>query len=152
MTNKLLNPQRVRELMAAMQPKPEVREPVKKDKKSRTHYACEMIIKTSCSVASAAQSWGVSVKTILTYAKENNLPVVHKPWKLDEKAKQMVEDGSWRQGIPRGLKQRVAYEMALKFGTSEACRRLKISRRGLYYYCIRYNLPTPERSERRVRE
>lgn len=152
--NKILDPARVRALMASMQPEgtPQAKvEFAQRNTKSKVENACTMIVKTSCSIPAAAQSWGVSTKKILEYAKANNIPVVHKPWELDAKAKEIVERGTHTQNIPRGLKQRVAYELALKVGVSEACRRLKVCRRGLYYYCDRYNLPTPERSERRTR-
>lgn len=152
--NKLLDPARVRALMASMQPectpaaKPEV---AQRNTRSRVENACTMIVKTSCSIPAAAQSWRVSTKKILEYARANNIPVVHKPYELDAKAREIVERGTHTQNIPRGLKTRVTYELALKVGVSEACRRLKTCRRGLYYYCDRYNLPTPERSERRIR-
>jgi hypothetical protein len=152
--NKIIDPTRVRALMAAMQPsEPPAQESSVKPKhnKSKAEYACEMIIKTKCSIPAAASSWNVSSKKIIEFAKENGLAIVHKPWELDAKAKAIVESGAHTQGIPRGLKQRVAYELALKVGVSEACRRLKVCRRGLYYYCHRYDLPTPERSERRIR-
>jgi hypothetical protein len=152
--NKILDPARVRALMASMQPEgtPQAKvEFVKRNTRSKVENACTMIVKTSCSIPAAAQSWGVSTKKILEYAKANNIPVVHKPWDLDAKAKEIVERGTHTQNIPRGLKTRVTYELALKVGVSEACRRLNTCRRGLYYYCDRYNLPTPERSERRIR-
>lgn len=150
--NKILNPSRVRELMAAMQPAEQQQAEFSvKNPRSKVENACSMIVKTACSIPAAAQSWGVSTKKIIEYARENNIPVVYKPWELDAKAKQIVDTGSHTQNIPRGLKQRVAYELALKVGVSEACRRLKVCRRGIYYYCDRYNLPTPERSERRKR-
>lgn len=152
--NKLLDPDRVRALMASMQDN----EPPKQEAaaKARSHMskvenACQMIIKTACSIPAAAQSWGVSTKTIIEHARKNNIGIVYKPWELDEKAKDIVSRGTHTQNIPRGLKQRVAYELALKVGVSEACRRLKVCRRGIYYYCERYDLPTPERSERRQR-
>lgn len=139
--------------MAAMQPsEPQIPEAVMADKKqTKVHNACMMIIKTACSIPAAAQSWGVPTKKIIEYARQNNIAVVYKPWELDAKAKDIVERGTHTQNIPRGLKTRVTYELALKVGVSEACRRLKTCRRGLYYYCDRYNLPTPERSERRTR-
>jgi hypothetical protein len=153
--NKILDPERVRALMASMQP-PGVQHDSKVDfskrnTRSKVENACTMIVKTACSIPAAAQSWGVSTKKILDYAKANNIPVVHKPWELDAKAKEIIESGSYTQNVPRGLKQRVAYELALKIGLSQACRRLNVCRRGIYYYCERYNLPTPERSERRKR-
>jgi hypothetical protein len=152
--NKIIDPGRVRALMAAMQPEGVLQDKamdVKRNTRSKIESACMMIVKTSCSIPAAAQSWRVSTKSILSYAKANNIPVVHKPWELDAKAKAIIESGSHTQNIPRGLKQRVAYELALKIGVSAACRRLKVCRRGIYYYCDRYNLPTPERSERRTR-
>lgn len=152
--NKILDPARVRALMASMQPEGVQQDKamaVKRNNRSKIESACMMIVKTSCSIPAAAQSWRVSTKSILAYAKANNIPVVHKPWELDGKAKEIVERGTHTQNIPRGLKTRVTYELALKVGVSEACRRLKTCRRGLYYYCDRYNLPTPERSERRIR-
>lgn len=151
--NKIIDPSRVRALMAAMQSSEPVQDKVEpaKHNKSKEEYACEMIIKTKCSIPAAARSWNVSSKKIIEFAKDKGLAVVHKPWELDAKAKAIVESGAHTQGIPRGLKQRVAYELALKVGVSEACRRLKVCRRGIYYYCHRYDLPTPERSERRIR-
>ena len=152
--NKIIDPERVRALMASMQPEGVQQDKamaVKRNNRSKIESACMMIVKTSCSIPAAAQSWRVSTKSILAYAKANNIPVVHKPWELDAKAKAIIDSGSYTQNIPRGLKQRVAYELALKIGVSAACRRLKVCRRGIYYYCDRYNLPTPERSERRTR-
>jgi len=151
--NKIIDPTRVRALMAAMQPSEPAQATgiIVKHNKSKAEYACEMIIKTKCSIPSAASSWNVSSKKIIDFAKKNGLGIVHKPWELDAKAKAIVESGAHTQCIPRGLKQRIAYELALKVGVSEACRRLKVCRRGIYYYCDRYQLPTPERSERRTR-
>jgi len=155
LSNKIINPNRVRELMAAMQAeivkKEEIAQPNKKTRGSREYNACQMVIKTSCSVSSAARSWSVPIHKILKFAKKNNIHIVYNPDEMDKKAKALVETGAYKKGIPRGLKQRVAYELALRVGVSEACRTIKVCRRGLYYYCDRYNLPTPERSMLRVR-
>ena len=152
---KLLHPNRVRELMAAMQPQVTKEEAVKPSRKGKTQLAYEMTRKTGCSLAAAAKSWGVKVASIIRYAKENDLPYHVHHDVLESKAREIVESGHYTEllniKLPHGLKQRVGYQLALKVGTSEACRILGISRRGVYYYCERYNLPTPERSERRVR-
>jgi hypothetical protein len=147
----IISPNRVREMMAAMTKKIEATLPSPKVRGSKEYNACQMVIKTSCSVSSAARSWNVPIRKILDFAKKNNIHIVHKPYELDDKAKAIVESGKYMGEIPRGMKHRVAYELALKVGASQACRTLKLCRRGLYYYCDRYNLPTPERSERRVR-
>lgn len=150
---KLLHPDRVRELMAAMQPKGEPQEQRKPDRpKGKIALAYDMVRKTGCSLSSAAMSWGVKVKSIIRYAKENDLPYVITADMHDDKAKQIVESGQYLGEIPHGLKQRVGYYLALKMGMSKACRLLKIHRRGVYYYCERYNLPTPERSIKRQRQ
>lgn len=155
LSNKIISPDRVRELMAAMQANIEkeevIAQPDKKIRSSREYNACQMILKTSCSVSSAARSWGIPIHKILKFAKRSNIQIVYHPHEMDDKAKAIVENGSYKKFIPRGLKQRVAYELALRVGVSEACRTINVCRRGLYYYCDRYNLPTPERSERRVR-
>lgn len=150
-SSKILSPDRVRELMAAMQPKPEPAQVIEPGRK-KVHYACEMIQKSGASLRAASQSWGVGIKKILTYARENGIPISVSPVRLDERAKALVESGEYKKGIPHGLKQRVAYELALRIGVSRACRELQVSRRGIYYYCEKYGIPTPERSERRVRE
>ena len=129
-SSKILSPERVRELMAAMQPKPEPAQVIEPGKK-KVHYACEMIQKSGASLRSASQSWGVGVKKILTYARENGIPISVSPVRLDERAKALVESGEYKKGIPHGLKQRVAYELALRVGVSRACRELQVSRRGI---------------------
>jgi hypothetical protein len=155
LSNKIINPNRVRELMASMQADIEKQEaiaqPDNKIRNSREYNACQMILKTSCSVSSAARSWSIPIHKILKFAKRSNIQIVYHPHEMDDKAKAIIENGSYKKSIPRGLKQRVAYELALRVGVSEACRTINVCRRGLYYYCDRYNLPTPERSERRVR-
>lgn len=140
--------------MAEMASKPEQRTPT--EGKGKVQLAYEMTRKSGCSLASAARSWGVKVDSIIRYAQENKLPWVVNQDTLEAKAIEIVNCGNYAQlkasNIPHGLKQRVGYQLALKVGTSRACRMLGVSRRGIYYYCERYNLPTPERSERRVRE
>jgi hypothetical protein len=104
--NKIIDPGRVRALMAAMQPEGVLQDKamaVKRNNRSKIESACMMIVKTSCSIPAAAQSWRVSTKSILAYAKANNIPVVHKPWELDAKAKAIIESGSHTQNIPRGF-------------------------------------------------
>lgn len=155
LSNKIINPNRVRELMAAMQADIEKQEaiaqPDRKIRSSREYNACQMILKTSCSVSSAARSWSIPIHKILKFAKRSNIQIVYHPHEMDEKARAIVESGAYTKGIPYGLKQRVAYELAMKYGVSEACRMIKVCRRGIYYYCERYGLPTPDRSTRRTR-
>lgn len=155
LSNKIINPNRVRELMAAMQADIEKQEaiaqPDKKIRNSREYNACQMILKTSCSVSSAARSWSIPIHKILQFAKRSNIQIVYHPHEMDEKARAIVESGAYTKGVPYGLKQRVAYELAMKYGVSEACRMIKVCRRGIYYYCERYGLPTPDRSTRRTR-
>ena len=153
--NKILSPNKVREMMAKMQAEIESKEPQlppARSKEGKVARACEMIQKTSCSIASAAQSWGVKTKSIISYAKDNGIKIHNKPDDLERKAKEIVVNKTYMSGVPRGLKQRVAYELSLKFGISKACRMLGVCRRGLYYYCERYNLPTPNRNERRYEQ
>ena len=152
-SNKLLDPARVRELMAAMQPKePDPNRKMNiKEVRAKAESACEMIIKTNCSIPAAARSWGVSSKTIIKVAREKGFKITIDQSEIDAKAKEILDSGASTKDLPNGLRQRVAYELALRIGMSEACRKMGICRRGLYYYCERYSLPTPERSERRVR-
>ena len=109
--NKIMAPHRVRELMAQMNKEQEAKNPapVVGKKQGNVMRACEMIVKTGCSIPAAAQSWGVKTKSIIKYAKENNIAVVHQPAELDIKAKEIVNSGAYRTHIPRGLRQRVAY-------------------------------------------
>lgn len=146
--NKILSPHRVRELMAQMNKEQEVKNPtpVVVGKQGNVMRAVDMIVKTKCSIPAAAQSWGVKTKSIIKYAKENNIPIVHQPAELDIKAREIVNSGSYRNHIPRGLRQRVAYYLSFKYSVSEACRLAKVCRRGLYYFCQRYDLPTPLRA------
>jgi hypothetical protein len=146
--NKILSPHRVRELMAQMTKEQEAKNPAPPvgKKQGNVMRACEMIVKTGCSIPAAAQSWGVKTKSIIKYAKENNITVVHQPAELDIKAKEIVNSGAYRTHIPRGLRQRVAYYLSFKYSVSEACRLARVCRRGLYYYCQRYDLPTPLRA------
>lgn len=145
--SKILSPDRVRALMAQMQPKDE---PVKKPTNpisvhSKAHKAYEMIAKSKCTLAAASQSWGVATSTIIRHAKENNLPILWNTDGLVTQAKQLVKEGKY-SNARHGLRTRVAYELALKYGVSRACRMAGTTRRGLYYYCQRYDLPTPLRA------
>ena len=134
--------------MAQMNKEQEVNNPtlVVAGKQGNVVRAIDMIVKTKCSIPAAAQSWGVKTKSIIKYAKENNISIVHQPSELDIKAKEIVDSGSYRNHIPRGLRQRVAYYLSFKYSVSEACRLAKVCRRGLYYYCQRYDLQTPLRA------
>jgi hypothetical protein len=143
-SNKLIDPARVRELMAAMQPKVQTKVVPKIDTPIIAN-AYQMIIKSGCSISDAAQSWKVKVSSIVNYAKENKLPLEVNKHKLDQYAKQIVKSKQFNN-IKKGAKTRVAYLLALEYGVSEACRMVKASRRGVYYYCLQYNLPTPIRS------
>lgn len=145
--SKILSPDRVRQLMAQMQPKDEE---VKVDvtslyQHSKVHKAYEMIAKSKCTLAAASQSWGVATSTIIRHAKSNNLPVLWSSDGLVNQAKQLVKEGKY-SNARHGLRTRVAYELALKYGVSKACRMSGTTRRGLYYYCQRYDLPTPLRA------
>lgn len=130
--------------MAAMQPKVEFKKAPKIDTPIIAN-AYNMIVKSNCSISDAAQSWGVKINSIINYAKENNLPLEVTKHKLDQKAKQIVKTKKF-DNIERGLKTRVAYLLALEVGVSKACKTIGASRRGVYYYCKQYNLPTPIRS------
>jgi hypothetical protein len=144
--SKILSPNRVRQLMAAMQPK--VEEPTKEiniKPTSRLHRAYEMIEKSKSSLTAAAQSWGVPTCSILRYVRDNNLPVTWGGDGLVEQARQLIKEGKY-SNARHGLRTRIAYELALKHGVSKACRMAGTTRRGLYYYCQRYDLPTPLRA------
>lgn len=142
-----LSPDDVRRLMSSMQPTQTQDEYVPKNDIERAYH---MIKKSNSSLACACQSYKVKKASVIKYAKDNNLPM---PWATDaydEKAKKiaerLIESGAHIQNLRHGLKQRVAYLLALKVGVSEACRRINIDRRGLYYYCKNYELPTPCRA------
>ena len=142
--NKILDPETVRRLMAEMQPKEEPK-PVKvPNKKLKVERAYEMITKTKCSLAAASKSWNVAIKEIISFAKDNNLDLVWSKDSLTKQAKELVKKKQFGD-IKFGLKARAAYELALQVGVSEACRTIGVSRRNLYYYCLRYDLPTPIR-------
>ena len=147
-SNQILSPSRVREMMAAMQPvgKQEDVSELARTRKSKVVRAYEMIQKTGCTLRSASLSWKTSIHSIVVYARENELPNLWNADALTEQAKAIVKDNKINEHIRHGLKQRVAYQLALKIGVSEACRKLNIDRRGLYYYCERYELPTPLRA------
>jgi hypothetical protein len=107
--------------------------------------AYEMIAKSNSTLRAASQSWGVAIASIRNYAIDNNLPL---SWNADgmvEQAKQLVAEGKY-QNVRHGMRTRVAYELAKKHGVSQACRMTGTTRRGLYYYCQRYDLPTPLRA------
>lgn len=142
-----LAPDDVRRLMSTMQPVQTQEEYVPKNDIERAYH---MIKKSNSTLACACQSYKVKKAAVIKYAKDNNLPM---PWATnvyDEEAKKiadrLIESGAHIQNLRHGLKQRVAYLLALKVGVSEACRRISIDRRGLYYYCKNYELPTPCRA------
>ena len=142
-----LAPDDVRRLMSSMQPVQTQEEYVPKNDIERAYH---MIKKSGSTLACACQSYKVKKAAVIKYAKDNNLPM---PWAInvyDEEAKKiadrLIESGAYIQNLRHGLKQRVAYLLALKVGVSEACRRINIDRRGLYYYCKNYELPTPCRA------
>ena len=122
-----------------------------KKRMSKEAKAYDMIKKTGCTLRAASISWKATTKNIIAYANANDLPILWNALSLDDEAKRIVAIGGWTQGLKFGLKQRVAYHLAIKVGVSEACRRLKCNRRGLYYYCVRYNLPTPLRATGLIR-
>lgn len=144
-----LSPDDVRRLMAEMTPVVTKVEDTYKPKNS-IEAAYHMIQKAGSTLACACQSWKVKKVDVIKYAKENNLPFLWSVSTYDEEAKKIAEDmiktGKHVQNVRHGLRQRVAYLLALKVGVSEACRRLSIDRRGLYYYCKNYDLPTPARA------
>lgn len=140
---KLLSPDRVRELMTQYA-KPVVVERKPRSRAKKIMCAYEMLIRSKCSLKAASQSWGVSISSIRNYAIENKLPLVWKADGMVEQAKQIVTEGKY-QNVRHGLRSRVAYELAKKHGVSQACRMAGTTRRGLYYYCERHQLPTPLR-------
>ena len=141
--NKILSPDRVRQLMAAMQPK--VEQDVTLKPTSKVHRAYEMIAKSKSTLRAAAQSYGVGIKEIVAYAKDNGLPITWVADGLVEQARQLIKEGNYHNAR-HGLRTRIAYELALKHGVSKACRMAGTCRRGLYSYCQRYDLPTPTRA------
>jgi NH3-dependent NAD+ synthetase len=141
--SKILSPDRVRQLMAAMQPKVEPEVTLKPS--SKVHRAYEMIAKSKSTLRAASQSYGVGIKVIVAYAKDNGLPITWNADGLVEQARQLIKEGKY-QNARHGLRTRITYELALKYGVSKACRMAGTTRRGLYYYCQRYDLPTPLRA------
>ena len=141
--SKILSPDRVRQLMAAMQPKVEPEVTLKPS--SKVHRAYEMIAKSKSTLRAASQSYGVGIKVIVAYAKDNGLPITWGADGLVNQARQLVKEGKY-QNARHGLRTRITYELALKYGVSKACRMAGTTRRGLYYYCQRYDLPTPLRA------
>ena len=139
-----LDPAKVRAMMTPVeQPKKNTGgRPVKPAQKVVLAY--EMIQKTGCTLESASKSYGVCVYRIVKWARENNKPYVWNAEGLDKKAAELVARGVFTN-IRHGLRTRVAYHLALKHGVTKACRMTGTSRRGLYYYCDRYNLQTPAR-------
>jgi hypothetical protein len=139
-----LDPAKVRAMMTpveqvAQKPKRKVIKPAQK-----VILAYEMIQKTGCTLESASKSYGVCVYRITKWARENNMPYIWNAEGLDKRAAELVARGVFTN-IRHGLRTRVAYQLALKHGVSKACRMTGTSRRGLYYYCDRYNLQTPAR-------
>lgn len=124
--------------------KPVVAEKKPRSKAGKIKSAYEMLVKSNSTLRAASQSWGVAIASIRKYAIENKLPLVWNADGLVEQAKQLVAEGKY-QDVRHGLRTRVAYELAKKHGVSQACRMAGTTRRGLYYYCQRYDLPTPIR-------
>jgi hypothetical protein len=145
-SSKIIDPKRVRELMAAMQPKdapaPVVVRTVRLTPGQRLANAYEMIKNTQCTLGTSSLSWKVSIKGIIKYAKENNLPLLWQRPELDQQAKAIVDSGKYTN-VRHGLRVRVAYQLALKHGVSKACRLTGVCREGLYAHCRRYEIPTP---------
>jgi len=141
--SKLLSPNRVRELMSQYA-QPVVVEKKPRSRSGKIKCAYEMITKSNSTLRAASQSWGVGIASIRRYAKENHLPMVWNADGLVEQAKQLVAEGKY-QNARHGLRTRIAYELAKKHGVSLACRMAGTTRRGLYYYCQRNDLPTPLR-------
>lgn len=124
--------------------KPVVAEKKPRSKAGKIKSAYEMLVKSNATLRAASQSWGVAISSIRKYAIENKLPLAWKADGLIEQAKQLVAEGKY-QNARHGLRTRVAYELAKKHGVSQACRMAGTTRRGLYYYCKRNDLPTPIR-------
>jgi hypothetical protein len=141
--SKLLSPNRVRELMSQYA-QPVVVERKPRSKSGKIKCAYEMLTKSNSTLRAASQSWGVAIASIRQYAKDNHLPFVWTADGLVEQAKQLVASGNYKN-VRHGLRTRVAYELAKTHGVSQACRMAGTTRRGLYYYCERYQLPTPLR-------
>lgn len=142
-----LAPDDVRRLMSSMQPVQTQDDYVPKNDVERAYH---MVKQSGSTLACACMSWKVKKSEVIKYAKENNLPFL---WasatydaEADKMANELLKSGAHVQNIRHGIGQRVAYLMALKIGVSEACRRINIDRRGLYYYCKNYELPTPCRA------
>lgn len=142
-----LAPDDVRRLMSSMQPVQTQTDYVPKNDIERAYH---MMRKSGSSLAMACQSYKVKKTQVIKYANDNNLPALWSTVSNDEEAKKianrLIESGAHMQNLRFGLKQRVAYLLALKVGVSEACRRVNSTRRGLYYYCKNYELPTPCRA------
>ena len=144
-SSKIIDPKRVRELMAAMQPKDASKKPdapAKLTPGQRLANAYAMIKNTQCTLGTSSMSWKVSIKGIIKYAKDNELPLLWQRPELDQQAKAIVESGNYTN-VRHGLRVRVAYQLALKHGVSKACRLTGVCREGLYAHCRRYEIPTP---------
>lgn len=140
--NKLLDPMRVRQMMAAMQPSIEIEQLPKEAPNVIKAY--DMIVKSKCALSDAAKSWKVKVSAIINYAKQNKFPLEVNAHTLDDQAKRIVASKKFDK-IKQGLKTRVTYLLALECGITKACKITGASRRGVYYYCKQYDLPTPLR-------
>ena len=143
--SKLISPDRVRQLMAAMQPSKVVAPVVRITNATKIANAYEMIRKTGCTLTAASNSLKVSIKNIIKHAEEHNLPFLWKDRGLEAAAKKIVVEERFRN-IRFGLKARVAYELAFKEGVSKACKMVGTSREGVYAYCRRHKLETPLRA------
>ena len=144
LSSKIIDPTRVRALMAAMQPvdQPAVSKVVKLTPGMRLANAYEMIKNTQCTLGTSSMSWKVSIKGIIKYAKDNHLPLLWQRPELDQQAKAIVDSGKYTN-VRHGLRVRVAYQLALKHGVSKACRLTGVCREGLYAHCRRYEIKTP---------
>jgi hypothetical protein len=96
-----------------------------KDKLSRLKCAYETI-KTGTRIDKAAMAWNVSVNDVMMYAKRNRLTA---PIDLP--------------GVVPECKSYKGWFLSQSIGVSKAARELGITRRSIYGFAKRYNLPTP---------
>lgn len=96
-----------------------------KDKNSRLKCAYETI-KAGNRIDKAAMSWNVSVNDVIMYAKRNKLTApIDLPGAVPE------------------CKSYKGWSLSQSVGVSKAARELGITRRSIYGFAKRYNLPTP---------
>lgn len=95
-----------------------------KDKPSRLKFAYDMIA-SGVKIEKAAMSWCVSVNDITMYAKKNKLTAP-----LD------------MPGVIPISKSYRAWSLSRTIGVSKAAREIGVTRRAIYAFAQRYNLPT----------